>query len=454
MTEADWMRQHYEASGATSSRACRAVIAHVEPGSPADDAGLRVGMALTQVEGHPLSDIIEWRWWADGFTVEVTLEDGRVVEIERDLGQDWGIEFADVVFDGLRTCVNNCTFCFMRMLPKGMRKTLYVRDDDYRLSFLQGNFVTLTNLSDDDVERIVTYGLSPLHVSLHAVSPDVREKLMGRNAARGMEVLERLLDAGIEVHTQIVVVPGVNDGAALARTLGWIEARSQVLSCGIVPLGYTKYQDRFTSSFSDDPDAAAAVIELVREMQEDSGREQRNCWLQLSDEFYLDAGYPFPPARFYAGYPQFQDGIGMMRAFLDEWAESGELVARAAGALEGAPVPIVVTGTAFAGVLRPLVDASPLAGKVALLPVENAFFGGNVDVTCLLTGADIIPALQAAEPAGPVIMARQLFNEHDALLDDVTRADIEQQCRCTVRLCTYSPRELLEALTYGYNLHD
>ncbi len=447
MTEADWMRQHYEASGATSSRACRAVTAHVEPGSPADDAGLRVGMALTQVEGHPLSDIIEWRWWADGFTVEVTLEDGRVVEIERDLGQDWGIEFADVVFDGLRTCVNNCTFCFMRMLPKGMRKTLYVRDDDYRLSFLQGNFVTLTNLSDDDVERIVTYGLSPLHVSLHAVSPDVREKLMGRNAARGMEVLERLLDAGIEVHTQIVVVPGVNDGVELVRTLGWIEAHPQVLSCGIVPLGYTKYQDRFTSSFSDDPDAAAAVIELVREMQEDSGREQRNTYLQLSDEFYLDAGYPFPPARFYAGYPQFQDGIGMMRAFLDEWAENGALVKQQARALEGKPPVTVVTGTAFAGVLGPLVDASPLAAHVVLLPVENAFFGGNVDVTCLLTGADIVPALQAAGPAGPVIMARQLFNDSGALLDDVTLDDIERRCRCTVRLCTYSAVELLEALT-------
>lgn len=441
------LTRHYEASCPGGRAGCRAVIAHVDEGSPAQRAGLEPGMALTHVEGEPLRDIIDWRWWADGFSVEVTLEDGRQAVLERDLGQGWGIEFEDVVFDGLMTCVNACTFCFMRMLPKGMRETLYVRDDDYRLSFLQGNFVTLTNLGDDDVERIVERDLQPLHVSLHAVSPDVREALMGRNAQRGLDVLEQLLSAGIRVHTQIVVVPHVNDGAELARTLAWVEARPQVLSCGIVPLGYTKYQDRFTSSFSDDPDAAADVIELVRELQEDSGREQRNTYLQLSDEFYLDAGYSFPPARFYAGYPQFQDGIGMMRAFIDEWEQCAELVEKTAGLLEGGPAPTVVVGQAFHKVLAPLVEASPLAGKVRLLAVENAFFGGNVDVTCLLTGADIVPALGAARPEGPVILARQLFNDDMALLDDVTLAQVQAAAGQEVRLCTYCARELLEALT-------
>ncbi len=425
---------------------CRARIARIEPGSPADRAGLTAGMVITHVEDVPLRDLIEWRWQADGYDVELALEDGRFAYIERELGEDWGIVFDDCIFDGVITCRNACTFCFMGMLPKGMRSTLYLRDDDYRLSFLQGNFVTLTNVSDEDLERIIECHLSPLHVSLHAVSPDVRETLMGKNAARGMEVLEALLDAGLEVHVQVVVVPGVNDGAELMRTLAWIERHPGVLSAGFVPLGYTKHQKRFSSSFSDDPDAAAAVIELIREFQEDSGVERRNPRLQIADEFYIDAGYDFPPAFMYADYPQFQDGIGMMRSFIDEWDESAERIAQLAKLLDEARPAHIVCGTAFAGVLQGLIDESPLAGKLKILSVENEFFGGNVDVTCLLTGSDLVPALRAAHPEGIVLIAREMFNQDLKLLDDVTFAEVEAADEMTVRLCTYTPADILDAL--------
>lgn len=425
---------------------CRARIARIEPGSPADRAGLTAGMVITHVENVPLRDLIEWRWQADGYDVELALEDGRFAYIERELGEDWGIVFDDCIFDGVITCRNACTFCFMGMLPKGMRSTLYLRDDDYRLSFLQGNFVTLTNVSDEDLERIIECHLSPLHVSLHAVSPDVRETLMGKNAARGMEVLEALLDAGLEVHVQVVVVPGVNDGAELMRTLAWIERHPGVLSAGFVPLGYTKHQKRFSSSFSDDPDAAAAVIELIREFQEDSGVERRNPRLQIADEFYIDAGYDFPPAFMYADYPQFQDGIGMMRSFIDEWDESAERIAQLAKLLDEARPAHIVCGTAFAGVLQGLIDESPLAGKLKILSVENEFFGGNVDVTCLLTGSDLVPALRAAHPEGIVLIAREMFNQDLKLLDDVTFAEVEAADEMTVRLCTYTPADILDAL--------
>lgn len=425
---------------------CRARIARIEPGSPADRAGLTAGMVITHVEDVPLRDLIEWRWQADGYDVELALEDGRFAYIERELGEDWGIVFDDCIFDGVITCRNACTFCFMGMLPKGMRSTLYLRDDDYRLSFLQGNFVTLANVSDEDLERIIECHLSPLHVSLHAVSPDVRETLMGKNAARGMEVLEALLDAGLEVHVQVVVVPDVNDGAELMRTLAWIERHPGVLSAGFVPLGYTKHQKRFSSSFSDDPDAAAAVIELIREFQEDSGVERRNPRLQIADEFYIDAGYDFPPAFMYADYPQFQDGIGMMRSFIDEWDESAERIAQLAKLLDEARPAHIVCGTAFAGVLQGLIDESPLAGKLKILSVENEFFGGNVDVTCLLTGSDLVPALRAAHPEGIVLIAREMFNQDLKLLDDVTFAEVEAADEMTVRLCTYTPADILDAL--------
>lgn len=425
---------------------CRARIARVEPGSPADRAGLTGDMVITHVEDVPLRDLIEWRWQADGYDVELTLEDGRFAYVDRELGEDWGIVFDDCIFDGVITCRNACTFCFMSMLPKDMRSTLYLRDDDYRLSFLQGNFVTLTNVDDDELARIIECHLSPLHVSLHAVSPDVREGLMGKNAARGMEVLEAILEAGLEVHVQVVVVPGVNDGAELMRTLAWIERHPGVLSAGFVPLGYTRHQKRFTSSFSDDPDAAAAVIELIREFQEDSGVERRNPRLQIADEFYIDAGYDFPPAFMYAGYPQFQDGIGMMRSFIDEWERSADLLEGTAAHLEGGPVAYIVCGTAFARVLCPLLESSPLAGHLEVLAVENAFFGGNVDVTCLITGHDLLPAIRAARPEGIVLLAREMFNQDLLLLDDVPLADIETACDATVRLCTYDPADILEAL--------
>jgi putative radical SAM enzyme (TIGR03279 family) len=426
--------------------ACRAVIASVDPGSPADVAGLTPGMVLTEVEGAPLTDIIEWRWQADGFAVEVTLESGKTLALERELGQDWGLTFDDVIFDGLITCKNACSFCFMTMLHKGMRPTLYLRDDDYRLSFLQGNFVTLTNLSDAQVQRIIDYDLEPLHVSLHAVTPAVRERLIGKNASRGMKVLEQLLDAGLSVHVQLVVCPGVNDGLELVKTLSWVSQHEGVLSCGIVPLGYTRFSRHFTSSFSDDPAAAAEVIEIVREFQEDSGIERRNARLQVADEFYLDAGYDFPPARFYADYPQFQDGIGMMRSFIDEFSTLEEEVTAAARDLEGKASVTIVSGTAFARVLEGLIEKSPLASHVRILGVENRFFGGNVDVTGLLCGSDIVAALKEDAPEGPVVLSRTCFNFDERTLDDMTVSEIEQASGCKLRLCTYCADELVATL--------
>lgn len=425
---------------------CRARIMGVDEGSPAARAGLEAGMVATHVNGVPLRDIIEWRWQSDGSSVDLELEDGCLVTLTREFGESWGVSFDDSIFDGLMTCRNSCTFCFMGMLPAGMRDTLYMRDDDYRLSFLQGNFVTLTNVDDDELDRILEYGLAPLHVSLHAVTPEVRAELMGKNAQRGMDVLEELLDEGIDVHVQVVLVPGVNDGAELVRTLSWIEAHPGVLSAGFVPLGYTKHQSRFSSSYSDDPDAAAAVIELIREFQEDSGVERRNPRLQIADEFYIDAGYDFPPAFMYADYPQFQDGIGMMRAFIDEWAELSDQVEQAAACLEGEEPATIVTGTAFAKVLEPLVDGSPLAGKLRILPVANEYFGGNVDVTCLITGADLLAALQGAKPRGRVVLAREMLNHELKTLDDASLADIESPCPGGSVLCTYSPSGILNAL--------
>ena len=208
-----------------------------------------------------------------------------------------GIDFTDVLFDGIRTCVNACQFCFMAMLPPEARASLTLRDDDYRLSFLQGNFVTLTNVTDEEAERIVRCGLSPMNVSIHAITPEVRRSLIGRRAERGIEVLERLLAGGIEVHAQIVLCPGINDGAELAATLDWVEARPGITSLAVVPLGYTKHSRRFKRSYSDDVEASRAVVRLIEPYQERARETLGITRFQLSDEFYVDARPARPRGR-------------------------------------------------------------------------------------------------------------------------------------------------------------
>ncbi|MBR2521525.1 MAG: DUF512 domain-containing protein, partial [Coriobacteriales bacterium] len=226
-----------------------AVIGDVFPGSAADRQNIRPGMSLVSIDGVSIDDILDWYWLSDGTELDAVFDDpesGRFeAHLSRSADESWGISFSDNVFDGVRTCCNSCIFCFMGMLPKGMRPSLYLRDDDYRLSFLQGNFVTLTNVADDELERIIAMDLSPLHVSLHAIDARAREELMGPNHQRGLDVVEALVDAGIEFHAQIVLCPGINDGEVLEETLQWVLDRPEVLSIGIVPVGYTDFQQRF-----------------------------------------------------------------------------------------------------------------------------------------------------------------------------------------------------------------
>ena len=271
----------------TRPQASGAWVAAVEEGSPAWEAGFEPGMRIDSVNGVSPRDIIDWRWEADGGVCDLVVFDPRdgtstPCQLWREPGQDWGVDFTDVLFDGIRTCVNACQFCFMAMLPPEARATLTLRDDDYRLSFLQGNFVTLTNVTDEEAERIVTCGLSPMNVSIHAITPEVRRSLIGRRADRGIEVLERLLAGGIEVHAQIVLCPGINDGAELDATLSWIEARPGITSLAVVPLGYTKHSRSFSHSYSDDVEASRAVVRQIepyqRRARETLGITRKN-WL-------------------------------------------------------------------------------------------------------------------------------------------------------------------------------
>jgi putative radical SAM enzyme (TIGR03279 family) len=429
-------------------------VASVEPDGPAAAAGIAAGDLIVSVEGEPLRDVIDWMWFADSDSVEVRVRDTRDFEhdvvLERDWDESWGLAFDGVVFDGIRECDNACSFCFVSQLPPGMRASLHVRDDDFRLSFLAGNFVTLTNLSDDDVARIIDQRLSPIYVSLHAVDSEVRRRLLCPTGEdRALETMDRLLDAHIALHVQIVLVPGTNDGEVLERSLQWLAKRDGIESVGIVPVGTTRYQTRI-ERWIDTPEAAAAVLAQLGPWRERMRTERGVSWVYAADELYLAAGAEMPAWDDYDGFPQFENGIGMVRAFVDEAKEELEALAPAPTALPAyAPRVMLVTGTFFAPVLTGLAPALARTGcAVDVLAVANDLLEGNVGVAGLLGGGDVARAVAGHWADADVFLAPEVMvNDDGLLLDDLTISGVAAQAGADVRLVSCDAAGLVSALT-------
>ncbi len=446
----------------------RALVSYVAPESPADDAGFEPGCFVTTVNGRPVRDTIDWRWLSAedeimlGY-IDLDGDEGQV-ELERDEGEDWGFEFEGVVFDGVKQCRNACTFCFMRQLPDDLRPSLTLRDDDFRLSFLAGTFVTFTNLTPEDERRIVEQHISPLRLSLHASNPDVRRRMIGKHAQHGIDVLERLLAQGIEFHAQIVLVPGQNDGDVLEDTLAWAYARPGIANIGIVPLGYTKHQKKFESSFNDQ-DAARRVLAAVEPCQKRALAERGTPWVFAADEFYRNAYGDallenLPPASYYGDFELFEDGIGIIRSCVDDWetAEASGLVARVAAALEAVGVRVrFVAGCAMREHLSALLERGALRDRVEPLYVENRFFGGNVDVTGLLVGEDMVAAIKetfegeatADAPAGEqvvFVVPDVVFNDDGLALDDMSLEDMQTATGARLDVVSCNPSDFLDEI--------
>lgn len=428
-------------------------IAAVDAESPADDAGFEAGCYLTSVDGEPLRDIIDWRWLSadDVITVGYIDLDGEAgeVELERDPGEDWGFAFDGVLFDRVKLCRNACIFCFMRQLPDDARASLSLRDDDFRLSFLSGTFVTLTNLKPADEARIIEQCISPLRVSLHASDPDLRRRMIGRHAQHGLDALDRLLAAGIEAHGQIVLMPGINDGDALRETLEWAWQRPGINGIGIVPLGFTKHQTELHESFTT-PEAARGVIEVIRPFQERARAERGTPWVFAADEFYVnafgvDTPERIPPASDYGDYEMFEDGIGIVRSYVDEFNEAVEsgLAERTAEALEAAGLTArYVIGEAMQPFLDAMIAKSPLAGRLVPLTVKNDYFGGNVNVTGLLCACDIAKAIKKAS-GNLFLLPRVILNDDGVTLDDATVQDMETEAGVPLHVVSCNPLDYL-----------
>ncbi len=413
----------------------RATVSTVEPGSPADQVGLEPGDVIESINGRVLTDILEYRFQmaADQVVLAIRKPDGRQVTLELPAGaaEGFGIDFEDPLFDGIYTCDNKCVFCFVHQSPKKMRKTMYIMDDDYRLSFWHGHFVTLTNLSPEDVQRILDQRMSPLNVSVHATEDELREMLMGTPKARGViRDLRMLIDAGIELNTQLVLCPGLNDAEHLDRSIEDLASLYPgVRTISAVPVGLTRHREKL---FPLDPytrEQARATIAQIKTWQERLRKDLGTRLVFVADEFYSIAGLEVPPAEAYEGYPQLENGIGLLRQLLDDFAAVEPLLPEA---LEEPRRVSAVTGVSAAPTVRRVLDRlNQIDGlQVDLTVVENDFYGRSVTVAGLLTGQDVTRALRGKELGKVIFLPEVMFRDGAAkrvTLDDWDLEDLARE---------------------------
>ncbi len=421
------------------AKAERAKVLALEPGSPADLAGVRLGDTITHVNGQPVLDIVDFAFLSAGETVTLDmLRDGAEplhFEIAKGYDEDLGIEFGDDLFDRVHICKNKCVFCFLYQQPKGLRPSLYIKDDDYRLSFLHGNYLTLTNMGEAEFQRVVDQKLSPLFVSVHATNPEVRGRMLGRKGPEPiLPRLQMLADAKIQIHGQVVLCPGYNDGEQLEQTVRELaqlhpEARETyggVLSVAVVPVGLTQFRDRLAALTTCSPDFSRALVDEAEQWRAKYRKVLGTNFVFLSDEFYLAAGREVPAARQYEGFPQLEDGVGMVRLFQDDVQKvAKKLPAR----LPKPRTATLVTGELAAPFLGNLAETFNRVENltVNVCAVHNKFFEGNISIAGLLTGRDVADALhRMGDAVGervvlPSIMLRD--PDRDIFLDDMTLSE-------------------------------
>lgn len=404
-------------------------ILSVVPGGLGARVGLFPGDVVLSVNGHLLRDVIDLQFYSADDELKLLVRRPGTGERElttvREPDEELGIEFTSPTFDGIRLCRNRCEFCFIHQMPGGMRKTLYVRDDDLRYSFLYGNFITLTNWSDEDWSRVAEQRLSPLQVSVHATDRQLRARLLGLPEVPDvMEQIQRLGELGIQVHAQIVVVPGINDGAALERSVQDLAALyPTVQSIGVVPVGLTRFQCRELRTMT--TDEARVLLAWAAPLRRRLQRELGSRLVYPSDEVYLLAGTPVPGAGAYEGFPQLNNGIGLLRLLLDDWTR---LRRRLPPALTKLGSATLVCGTLIGPTLQELARqlAAATGTNLCVLAVENAFFGPTVTVSGLLTWADVQAALTGQELGRLLVLPRVMFDAAGGrTLDDVT---LDQVC--------------------------
>jgi len=430
-------------------------VKHVEQDSIASELGLEPGDRIVEINGRPLLDCLEFQFVCEEENLTLLVERGNdraLFEVEKDSEDPLGLSFTEELFDGIRRCSNQCVFCFVHQNPSGLRRSLYVKDEDFRLSFLHGNYITLTNLSEDDFERIIRQRMSPLYISVHVTEPEARQLLLGRRkTASLLPLLDRLADHSIDFYSQIVLCPGLNDGSVLSRTLADLESyHPRLRGISVVPVGLTCHRKHLYPLRGYDRPAARELVETVQATQQRFLKGLGTRFVFLADEFYLLAGYPFPPAATYEGFDMREDGVGMIPLFLRDFRKALKRFSRKA------PIDrkvVIVTGRGAESMFRETVIPEMVrAGwpRPGLLPVTNRFFGSAVDVSGLLTGQDLSEALSKAPKAEfALVCDYSLKSGTDLFLDDVSVRDLEERFSRPVVPVADSPSALLRVIRDG-----
>lgn len=431
-----------------------AEIIGILPNSLAEEVGLEAGDRLLRVNRCQIRDLIDYQYACadEELALEVEKANGEkwLIEIEKDYDEELGVRFASATFDGLKRCRNKCVFCFVDQLPRGCRATLYDKDDDYRLSLLQGNFITLTNMGDKDFRRIIKLKLSPLYISVHTTDPGLRVKMLGNRAAgRIREQLEQLASAGIEMHTQIVLCPGLNDGEHLHQTVRDLaQFWPSVQSVAIVPVGLTQFRTGLYPLRLLRPPEARQLIEVVQTWQTAYRQRFGQAFVYLSDEIYLLAGEDFPPTEEYDDFPQTENGVGLARLFLDGFFA---LEAGLPRTVQPAKKVTVITGVLGEQVLSRVVSRlRKINGlQVDLRVAENRFFGPSITVTGLLTGGDLITMFEhnPPDPESEVIIPGVMLRQGETVfLDDLTVDDLSDRLGVKIRVAENTAKGLVETV--------
>ncbi|MBQ7032620.1 MAG: DUF512 domain-containing protein [Clostridia bacterium] len=408
-----------------------AIVHAVFPDSEASEAGILPGDIIEKINGHVPEDELDFRFYAcdEVVTLTVLKQDGsrEIIEFEEPENPDLGIQFASALFGGAKKCSNNCIFCFIDQLPPGMRETLYFKDDDARLSFLTGNYITLTNVKDEEIDKVLRMRLEPINISVHTTDPDLRCRMLNnRHAGRALRHIRRLYDGGLHMNGQIVLVPGVNDGAQLDKTISDLSEFSPYMqSVSVVPVGLTRHREGLPHLDAFTKETAAEVLRQVTSWQETLLKTIGTRFIYASDEFYLLAEKPVPPEENYEGYAQIENGVGLLRSleeeFVEALAENPEAKTRHVSIITGcAAEPLMQKLAALAMKRFPRL-------KIDVFAVKNRFFGESITVAGLLTGQDIAAQLAARNLGQAAYFSEAMLRDGtDVFLDDMTVSQLSK----------------------------
>ena len=429
------------------------IIKAVVPASPAENAGIKSGDTLISINGQKIMDVLDYRFMESEQEAELSLLDNAgvayTVEVVKPSDKDFGLIFDTYLMDKQHACKNKCIFCFIDQLPQGMRDSLYFKDDDSRLSFLFGNYITLTNITEHEVERILKMHISPINISVHTTDPELRVSMMkNKNAGKALDILYRLAKGGIKLNCQLVLVPGVNDGRALRRTLKELLALDAVQCIAAVPVGLTDHREGLAELKPYNKKTAKNTLKIIEEFANLSYNECGARRVFAADEFYLLAGQPLLPAEFYEDFAQLENGVGLWSLFLKE---STDALKKAGHRFFKKQRRVsIVTGVAAAPLMNEIANACNKRFKrfeCKVYPIVNDFFGHKITVSGLVTGGDIISQLKGKDLGDAVFFpATMLRSERDVFLDDISVEDLQRELGVPCIPIENDGNELIKAL--------